>query len=165
MPAKKTKEQYEADKKTSADYETYEKTYNQYLVFYCMALMIVVVQTSIPQIKTKTTFPNCVKSFEGYPYSADETSLSFFIYMACITQKVKSDYAPWNSVKKINQDKMRDTLLNLIKTKIINLPNVQARFEAKRENDALKNAILIKLLYICSRKKRKSYYMCMILSY
>jgi len=138
VPAKKTKEQYEADKKTSADYEIYEKTYNQYLIFYCMALIIIVVQTSIPQIKTKTTFPNCVKSFEGYPYSADETSLPFLIYMACITQKVKSDYAPWNSVKKINQDKMRDTLLNLIKTKIINLPNVQARFEAKRENDALK---------------------------
>lgn len=138
VPAKKTKEQYEADKKTSADYETYEKTYNQYLIFYCMALIIIVVQTSIPQIKTKTTFPNCVKSFEGYPYSGDETNLPFFIYMACITQKVKSDYAPWNSVKKINQDKMRDTLFNLTKTKIINLPNVQARFEAKRENDALK---------------------------
>lgn len=138
VPAKKTKEQYEADKKTSADYETYDKTYNQYLVFYCMALIIVVVQTSIPQIKTKSTFPNCVKSFEGYPYSADETNLPFLIYMACITQKVKSDYAPWNSVKKINQDKMRDTLFNLIKTKIINLPNVQARFEAKRENDAIK---------------------------
>ena len=138
VPAKKTKEQYEADKKTGADYETYEKTYNQYLIFYCMALIIIVVQTSIPQIKTKTTFPNCVKSFEGYPYSADETSLPFLIYMACITQKVKSDYAPWNSVKKINQDKMRDTLFNLMKTKIINLPNVQARFEAKRENDALK---------------------------
>jgi hypothetical protein len=138
VPAKKTKEQYEVDKKTSADYETYEKTYNQYLVFYCMALMIVVVQTSIPQIKTKTTFPNCVKSFEGYPYSADETNLPFLIYMACITQKIKSDYAPWNSVKKINQDKMRDTLFNLTKTKIINLPNVQARFEAKRENDAIK---------------------------
>ena len=138
VPAKKTKEQYEADKKTSADYETYEKTYNQYLIFYCIALIIIVVQTSIPQIKTKSTFPNCVKSFEGYPYSADETSLPFLIYMACITQKVKSDYAPWNSVKKINQDKMRDTLFNLIKTKIINLPVVQARFEAKRENDALK---------------------------
>jgi hypothetical protein len=138
VPAKKTKEQYEADKKTSADYETYEKTYNQYLIFYCMALIIIVVQTSIPQIKTKTTFPNCVKSFEGYPYSGDETSLPFLIYMACITQKVKSEYAPWNSVKKINQDKMRDTLFNLIKTKIINLPVVQARFEAKRDNDALK---------------------------
>jgi hypothetical protein len=138
VPAKKTKEQYEADKKTSADYETYEKTYNQYLIFYCMALIIIVVQTSIPQIKTKSTFPNCVKSFEGYPYSGDETNLPFLIYMACITQKVKSDYAPWNSVKKINQDKMRDTLFNLTKTKIINLPVVQARFEAKRENDALK---------------------------
>ena len=138
VPAKKTKEQYEADKKTSADYETYEKTYNQYLIFYCMALIIIVVQTSIPQIKTKSTFPNCVKSFEGYPYSPDETSLPFLIYMACITQKVKSEYAPWNSVKKINQDKMRDTLFNLMKTKLINLPVVQARFEAKRENDALK---------------------------
>ncbi len=138
VPAKKTKEQYEADKKTSTDYETYEKTYNQYLIFYCMALIIIVVQTSIPQIKTKSTFPNCVKSFEGYPYSSDETSLQFIIYMACITQKVKSDYAPWNSVKKINQDRMRDTLFNLIKTKIINLPVVQARFETKRDNDALK---------------------------
>jgi hypothetical protein len=138
IPAKKTKEQYEADKKPGVDYETYEKTYNQYLIFYCMALVIIVVQSSVPQIKTKSTFPNCVKSFEGYPYSADETNLGFVIYMACITQKVKSEYAPWNSVKKINQDKMRDTLFNLIKTKIINLPNVQAQFETKRDHDALK---------------------------
>ena len=138
IPAKKTKEQYEVEKKAGVDYETYEKTYNQYLIFYCMALTIVVVQSSVPQIKTKSTFPNCVKSFEGYPYSADETNLAFVIYMACITQKVKSEYAPWNSVKKINQDKMRDTLFNLIKTKIVNLPNVQAQFEAKREHDALK---------------------------
>lgn len=138
IPAKKTMEQYEVEKKTSVDYETYEKTYNQYLIFYCMALIIVAVQTSIPQIKTKSTFPNCVKSFEGYPYSADETNLAFVIYMACITQKVKNEYAPWNSVKKINQDKMRDTLFNLIKTKIINLPNVQAQIEAKRDHDALK---------------------------
>jgi len=138
IPAKKTKEQYEADKKASADYETYDKTYNQYLIFYCMALLIIVVQTSIPQIKTKTTFPNCVKSFGGYPFSSDETDLAFIIYMACITQKVKSDYAPWNSVKKINQDKMRDTLFNLIKTKIINQPQIQARVEAKRDHDAAK---------------------------
>jgi hypothetical protein len=138
IPAKKTKEQYEADKKASADYETYEKTYNQYLIFYCMALLIIVVQTSVPQIKTKTTFPNCVKSFGGYPFSSDETDMAFIIYMACITQKVKSDYAPWNSVKKINQDKMRDTLFNLIKTKIINQPQIQARVEAKRDHDAAK---------------------------
>lgn len=138
IPAKKTKERYEADKKASADYETYEKTYNQYLIFYCMALLIIVVQTSVPQIKTKTTFPNCVKSFGGYPFSSDETDLAFIIYMACITQKVKSDYAPWNSVKKINQDKMRDTLFNLIKTKIINQPQIQARVEAKRDHDAAK---------------------------
>ena len=138
IPAKKTKEQYEADKKASADYETYEKTYNQYLIFYCMALLIIVVQTSVPQIKTKSTFPNCVKSFGGYPFSPDETDLAFIIYMACITQKVKSDYAPWNSVKKINQDKMRDTLFNLIKTKIINQPQIQARMEAKRDHNVVK---------------------------
>ena len=103
-----------------------------------MALIIIVVQTSIPQIKSKTTFPNCVKSFGGYPLTLDESDLSFVIYMACISQKVKSDYAPWNSIKKINQDKMRDTLFNLIKTKIINQPQIQSRFDKKREYDALK---------------------------
>jgi hypothetical protein len=103
-----------------------------------MALIIIVIQTSIPQIKSKTTFPNCVKSFGGYPLTLDESDLSFVIYMACISQKVKSDYAPWNSIKKINQDKMRDTLFNLIKTKIINQPQIQSRFDKKRESDALK---------------------------
>lgn len=52
--------------------------------------------------------------------------------------KVKSDYAPWNSIKKINQEKMRDTLFNLIKTKIVNQPQIQSRFDKKREFDALK---------------------------
>lgn len=138
LPKKKTKEQYELDKKMTVDYEAYEKTFNQYLIFYSMALIIIVIQTSIPQIKSKTTFPNCVKSFGGFPLTLDESDLSFVIYMACISQKVKSDYAPWNSIKKINQDKMRDTLFNLIKTKIINQPQIQSRFDKKREYDALK---------------------------
>jgi hypothetical protein len=138
LPKKKTKEQYELDKKTTVEYEAYEKTYNQYLIFYSMALIIIVIQSSIPQIKSKTTFPNCVKSFSGYPFSLDEGNLSFVIYMACISQKVKSDYAPWNSIKKINQDKMRDTLFSLIKTKILNQPQIQSRFDKKREFDALK---------------------------
>jgi hypothetical protein len=137
IPKKKTKEQYELDKKMTVDYEAYEKTYNQYLIFYSMALIIVVIQTSIPQIKSKITFPNCVKSFSGYPLM-DETDLSFVVYMTCITQKIKSDYAPWNSVKKINQEKMRDTLFNLIKTKIVNQPQIQMRFDKKREYDAVR---------------------------
>ena len=103
-----------------------------------MALIIIVIQSSIPQIKSKITFPNCVKSFSGYPFSLDEGDLSFVVYMACISQKVKSDYAPWNSIKKINQEKMRDTLFNLIKTKIVNQPQIQSRFDKKREFDALK---------------------------
>ena len=138
LPKKKTKEQYELDKKTTVEYEAYEKTYNQYLIFYSMALIIIVIQSSIPQIKSKTTFPNCVKSFSGYPLSLDEGDLSFVVYMACISQKVKSDYAPWNSIKKINQEKMRDTLFNLVKTKIVNQPQIQSRFDKKREFDALK---------------------------
>ena len=138
LPKKKTKEQYELDKKTTVEYEAYEKTYNQYLIFYSMALVIIVIQSSIPQIKSKITFPNCVKSFGGYPLSLDEGDLSFVVYMACISQKVKSDYAPWNSIKKINQDKMRDTLFSLIKTKILNQPQIQSRFDKKREYDALK---------------------------
>jgi hypothetical protein len=138
LPKKKTKEQYELDKKTTVEYEAYEKTYNQYLIFYSMALIIIVIQSSIPQIKSKITFPNCVKSFSGYPFSLDETDLSFVVYMACISQKVKSDYAPWNSIKKINQEKMRDTLFNLIKTKIVNQPQIQSRFDKKREFDTLK---------------------------
>jgi hypothetical protein len=138
LPKKKTKDQYELDKKTTVEYEAYEKTYNQYLIFYSMALIIIVIQSSIPQIKSKITFPNCVKSFSGYPLSLDEGDLSFVVYMACISQKVKSDYAPWNSIKKINQEKMRDTLFNLIKTKIVNQPQIQSRFDKKREFDALK---------------------------
>ena len=142
LPSKKTREQYETEKKTTVEYDAYEKTYNQYLIFYSMALIIIVIQTSIPQIKSKTTFPNCVKSFGGYP-GGSETDLSFIIYMSCIAQKTKSDFAPWNSIKKINQDKMRDTLFNLIKTKIINQPQIQSRVELKRDYDASKQTQLL----------------------
>ena len=153
LPKKKTKEQYELDKKTTVEYEAYEKTYNQYLIFYSMALIIIVIQSSIPQIKSKITFPNCVKSFSGYPLSLDEGDLSFVVYMACISQKVKSDYAPWNSIKKINQEKMRDTLFNLIKMKIINQPQIQSRFDKKREFDALKEQRVQKSLHSKSGMK------------
>jgi hypothetical protein len=64
------------------------------------AYYLIAIQTSVPPIKTKTTFPGCKKSFSGFPTDGtDTTNLKGLNYVACVAFKIKNKGAlPWSAI-------------------------------------------------------------------
>lgn len=87
---------------------TYDKYHDEYLLFITLGLYILTVQTSIPSVKTRVSFPNCNQSLKGYPlYSND---LSFINYVSCVVYHISKNIRPWNIIVK-NVDKKQITVL------------------------------------------------------
>ena len=79
-----------------------KRKFHQILFYYCIGYLLILIQTSIPSIKTRKTFLTCVRSFSGYPLEAD-TDMSGIEYLCCAAIGLKSSIKPWNIFKgKIN---------------------------------------------------------------
>ena len=92
-------------KKGKADkYDTYEEFINKSILYLTIGCFIIAVQISIPEIKTKYTFPGCVKSFTGYPFLGDG-DFSCITYFACVALQHKMDYFPWKMLTKKSKSK------------------------------------------------------------
>jgi hypothetical protein len=79
--------------------DTYEVAYNSTLMYLTLAYFLIAIQTSIPPIKTKTSFPGCKKSFSGFPLEADTTNNKGLNYVACVAFKLRSKTAlPWSAI-------------------------------------------------------------------
>ena len=82
--------------------DTYENAYNSKLLFFTLSYYLISIQTSIPPIKTKVTFPTCKKSFSGFPIDGTDNS-SGLNYIACVASNLKkSGNMPWSSIAKKN---------------------------------------------------------------
>ena len=66
-----------------------ERKFHQILFYYCIGYLLILIQTSIPSIKTRRTFPTCVRSFSGYPLESD-TDMSGIEYLCCVAIGLKS---------------------------------------------------------------------------
>ena len=75
-----------------------EKKLHQVLLYYCISYLFILLQTSIPSIKTRKTFPTCVRSFSGYPLESDADT-SGLEYLCCVAIGLKSSIKPWNILK------------------------------------------------------------------
>lgn len=77
----------------------YSDYFNESLIMIVSGCFLITLQTAIPSIKAKKTFPGCVKSFSGYPFGGDEDT-SGIKYIACVLYKTRSNVDPWSAVKK-----------------------------------------------------------------
>jgi hypothetical protein len=83
--------------------DTYENAYNAILIYFTLAYLLIAIQTSIPPIKTKTTFPGCKKSFSGFPVDDVGDNMKGLNYMSCVAYKIKgSKGLPWSGIAKFN---------------------------------------------------------------
>ena len=83
--------------------DTYENYYHSSLLYLTLGFLLIEIQTAIPSVKTKKTFPNCRRSFVGYPLY-DDKDMGALDYISCITFKIKnSSIQPWSSISKIKQ--------------------------------------------------------------
>ena len=92
----------------------YMLVYSSTLLYLSLGMILIAIQTSIPSVRTRKTFPGCVRSFNGFPLEGegDDSGLN---YLACVAHKFKNPHTvPWNAISKINLEKMTATLKSFI---------------------------------------------------
>tara|TARA_B100001059_G_scaffold236346_1_gene286326 strand:+ start:1341 stop:7310 length:5970 start_codon:yes stop_codon:yes gene_type:complete len=110
---------------------SYETVKNNTLLILTLSYLFIALQTSIPSIKTRKTFPGCVRSFSGFPLEGegDESGL---MYITCIAHKIKSSIKPWNTIRKNKLDILFKKI-KIFVTKIIEKLEVQDKLKQKME--------------------------------
>lgn len=111
---------------------SYETVYDSSLIYLTLSYMLIGILTSIPSIKSKKTFPNCIRSFTGYPLTGieDKTAIN---YISCIAHKIKSSIKPWNSISKTTQANITTRLEGILERYIMTNKEVQQKLADKRE--------------------------------
>ena len=125
----KQKKTLDESKKALADYKSF---YNSSLIINTMVFIIIAIQTSIPSLKTKKTFPGCIKSFSGYPLdgNVDKSSIT---YIACIVNNIKTNVIPWNSILKTSQNSLIKKMETIIDNIVLKNTNILDLFDKKHE--------------------------------
>lgn len=108
---------------------SYTALYNATILFYTLGMFLIAVQTNVPSIKSKKTFPGCVKSFTGYPFegAGDMSSLN---YLACIAYKIKSAADPWNALSKMKEISVAAKIKNAVDS-LLELAIVKSKINEK----------------------------------
>ena len=119
---------------------SYEKAYATALMMSTLSTYIVVIQTMMPDIITKKTFPTCVRSFKGYPLEGDgDTSGLRYIVCAAINIAKGSNIIPWNTLPRVKKktgvietiNKFVLQLKSFMDSKILTNPDINKKIEDK----------------------------------
>jgi len=140
-----SREKFRTMTKTKKVNYTYENLLDETLLKYTLGYYLISIQTSIPSIRAKKTFPNCIRSFSGYPTGGDG-DLSSLKYLICIALKIKTSARPWNRLPNTNRqnfneivDKYVSQIKKLIDVGILTNDEVQDKIKVKQ--DYIKNFV------------------------
>ena len=122
MVAKKQKENKKMD-----SYEVYKL---QTSILIVSSVLFVGIQTLIPSANVSKTFPNCVRSFSGYPESRHD-DLSGIQYIACILRKTKSSIHPWSSIQHLSAKNLESRIHKVIEKTLIDHPEIMDLYVKK----------------------------------
>jgi hypothetical protein len=112
--------------------QTYKDFKLNTILLLTLSFMVVVIQVNVPSIKTRKTFPGCVRSFVGYPIDGDGDNSSIK-YIACIAVKIKSSIEPWNTIKGKKDEDIILKIKAYIDKIIIKIPTIETKMLEKRE--------------------------------
>lgn len=110
---------------------SYEDIYNNLILYLTLGTYFVAIQTCIPPVQTRKTFPGCVRSFGGYPFDG-EGNMSGIQYLACILVKIKNITAPWSILPK-KEALVATKIREHIDKYILLLPEVKQRMDLKAQ--------------------------------
>ena len=132
-----TKEEYEKKaellkKKRNKTLPSWENINNQSLIILTLTYMLVAIQCSVPSIKTRKTFPGCVRSFHGYPLEGG-ADFSAIEYLSCVASKISSSTAPWNAIKKLGIKSISKQIKLNIEKFVVTNDEMQTKFKNKME--------------------------------
>jgi len=111
----------------------YKKVYNVTILYLALGALLIGIQTSIPSIKTRKTFPGCVRSFIGFPFDG-LGDLSALNYISCIAYKIrKSGDDPWSGFSGVKETVVTTKLKETIETYYLNNADVIQKFNEKTD--------------------------------
>jgi len=109
---------------------SYDNKRNQLFLIFSGIYFLIYLQTAIPGVRTRKTFPGCIKSFEGFPFSKGE-EMGGLNYIACIMKKISSSQSPWNSIKGVGESSFAKNMA-VIYDKILSIDSIiNQRIKAK----------------------------------
>tara|TARA_B110000879_G_C11183765_1_gene519997 strand:- start:373 stop:6471 length:6099 start_codon:yes stop_codon:yes gene_type:complete len=126
-----------AMKKKGKPLGPYANYRNETVILIVTSVLFVSIQTAIPSFTVNKTFPGCVKSITGYPFTGIE-DISGIKYIACILYKSKSSITPWNSLQKLNAEKITMRLKEVIENYIMKKPEFEELYTKKHQYLILK---------------------------
>jgi len=111
-------------------FETYQK--KQHILIATLSVLIVV-QTAVPEMTIKRTFPGCVKSFSGYPLKDGQDDISSIHYLACVLMKMYATNKEEKSLLPKKEQEFVILLVNTLKDVILLQPDILHLYDRKRE--------------------------------
>lgn len=123
-------EKVKARAKAGKSMPKYVVIFNSTIMYLTLGALLIGIQTSIPSIKTRKTFPGCVRSFVGYPFDGDG-DMSSLNYIACIAYKVKTDSDPWSGLMREKEANIAKQIKAFIDTYYFRNAEVMRMFKEK----------------------------------
>jgi hypothetical protein len=108
---------------------SYNEVYNLTILYLTLGAFLIATQTNIPGIKTRKTYPGCVRSFDGYPIEGKNGDNSGITYLACIAEKSKSSIEPWTALKGSKIDKIKEKIIAFTDNYLLKHSDVIRKFE------------------------------------
>jgi len=110
----------------------YKTIYNSTILYVTMGMFLIAVQTHIPSIKTKKTYPGCVRSFQGFPVDGETSNdYSSVEYIACIGYNIRTSIDPWSALQKQKRENITNRLRDTIQKILLLLPDVDQMIKDK----------------------------------
>ena len=131
------KREMEKMKEKQKSLPPYIDYYNEFLIMVSSAVLFTVLQTSAPSIKPTKTYPGCVFSFDGFPFSGGNEDTRGIQYISCVIYDSKIRMAPWDALKRMDQSEIKKRLLRVITKYVMLNPSIQNRYEQKRNYELL----------------------------
>jgi hypothetical protein len=111
---------------------SFEYVQNSLILNYTIGMILIAIQTNMPSIKTRKSFPNCKKSFIGYPFDGTG-DLSALNYISCVVFNMKSKSTPWYTLAKLKQEDISRKIKSFIDEYLLDLPEVKRKMDEKTE--------------------------------
>lgn len=127
----KRAEKMEKEKgKAQIPYKLYK---NQTIITIVGGVLLVAIQSVIPALKIRKTFPGCVRSFSGFPLDAGVEDMTGLRYISCVINKSKSSIEPWDSIQKLTAPILEKRMKEVLERYIIQRSDVVDMLLKKKE--------------------------------
>ena len=112
----------------------YKEMKDEILLYSTFGAFLIGIQSSIPSIITRKTYPGCIRSFEGFPLDGGE-DYSLLNYLSCVVFKSKSNIEPWAVLrgKKNDEILIASRIKKIIETYYLSDIDVKDKFLKKSE--------------------------------